>query len=65
MWERGRALLAWKLGSMGLVVDVVVVLNGVGGGSLGVYRRRREGGRNNKYNAKNKQHICMTWQMHY
>ena len=41
MWERGRALLAWKLGSKRLVVDVVVVLNGVVGGSLGVYRRRR------------------------
>ena len=36
--ERGWALLAWMLGSKGLVVDEGVVLNGVGGGSLGVYR---------------------------
>ena len=38
MWERGWALLAWKLGSKGLVVDEGVVLNGVDGGSLEVYR---------------------------
>ena len=40
IWERGWALLAWKLGSKRLVVDVVVVLNCVIGGSLGVYRTR-------------------------
>ena len=39
---RGEAaLLAWKLGSKGLVVDVVVVHSNVVGGSRGVYRRRR------------------------
>ena len=43
MWERGWALLAWKLGSKGLVVDEGVVLNGVDGGSLGVYRRIKRG----------------------
>ena len=44
------ALLAWKLGSKGLVVDAVVVLSsGVVGGSRGVYRRI--GGRNSKYKA--------------
>ena len=37
-------MLAWKLGSKGLVVDVVVVLNGVVGGSLGVYRIIKKGG---------------------
>ena len=36
MWERGWALLAWKLCSKGLVVDEGVVLNGVGDDSLGV-----------------------------
>ena len=36
----------------GMVVDVVVVLNGVVRSSLGVYRRIR-GGRNSKYNANN------------
>ena len=39
IWERGRALLAWKLGNKGMVVDVVAVLSNVGGGSDGVYRR--------------------------
>ena len=35
-WERGMALLAWKLGSRGTVVDVVVVLsNGDVDGSRG------------------------------
>ena len=43
IWERGRALLAWKLGSKGLVVDVVVVPSNVGGGSVGVYQRIRGG----------------------
>ena len=41
--ERGRALLAWKLGRKGLVIDAVVVLNGVVGGSLGVYQRIKGG----------------------
>src|ERR1041385_8303783 len=42
------ALLAWKLDGRGTIVDVVVVLgNGVVGGSDGVYRRIR--GRNSKY----------------
>ena len=43
IWERGRAMLAWKLGSKRLVVDVVVELNGVVGGSLGVYRTIKGG----------------------
>ena len=34
----------------GLVVDIVVEHNNVGGGSRGVYRRIK-GGRNNKYTA--------------
>ena len=38
MWERGWALLAWKLDSKRLVVDEGVVLRGVVDGSLGVYR---------------------------
>ena len=50
MWERGWALLAWKLGSKSLVVDEGVVLSGVVDGSLGVYRTIK-GGRNNKYTA--------------
>ena len=42
-------LLAWKLDSRGMVVGQVVVLgNGVVGGSNEVYRRIK-GGRNNKY----------------
>jgi hypothetical protein len=42
MWERGMALLAWKLDGRGTVVDDVVVLSsGVVGGSSGVYRRIR------------------------
>ena len=41
MRERKWALLAWKLGSRGTVIDVVVVLNDVVGGSTGAYRRRR------------------------
>ena len=38
MWERKRALLAWKLGSSGRVVDEGVVLSSVVDSSLGVYR---------------------------
>ena len=34
-------MLAWKVNSRGLVVDVVVVLGGVVGDSSGVYRRIR------------------------
>ena len=41
MWERGWALLAWKLDSRGTVVDVVVVPDDVVGGSTGAYQRRR------------------------
>ena len=41
MWERGWALLAWKLDSRGTVVDVVVIPDEVVGGSTGAYRRRR------------------------
>ena len=45
MWGRGMALLAWKLGSRGMVVSEVVVLgSGVVGGSSGVYRRIKRGG---------------------
>ena len=62
IWERGRALLAWKLNSKVMVVDIVVVLSGVGGGSIGVYRRKKRRGRNSKYNANNMQHRCMAWQ---
>ena len=43
IWERGRALLAWKLDSRGTIVDVVVVPSNVDGGSDGVYRRIRGG----------------------
>src|SRR3954470_24033673 len=53
MWERGMALLAWKLDGRGTVVgDVVVLGSGVVGGSSGVYRRIRGGG-NSKYTASN------------
>src|SRR3954469_13558768 len=53
MWERGMALLAWKLDGRGTVVGEVVVLgSGVVGGSSGVYRRLK-GGRNSKYIASN------------
>ena len=44
MWERGMALLAWKLDGSGTVVDDVVVGgSGVVGGSSGVYRRIKGG----------------------
>ena len=43
MWERKWALLAWKLGSNGLVVDEGVVLSSVIDGSLGVYRTIQRG----------------------
>ena len=40
MWERGMALLAWKLDGRGTVVDDVVVCgSGVVVGGKGVYRR--------------------------
>ena len=55
MWERKWALLAWKLGSKGLVVDEGVVLNGVVDDSLGVYRTVK-GGRNNKCTTHNIKH---------
>ena len=38
MWERKWALLAWKLDGRGTVVDEVVVLHDVVGGSTGVYQ---------------------------
>ena len=60
MWERKWALLAWKLGSNGLVVDEGVVLVSVVDSSLGVYRTIQGGGGNNKYKAIIKQHRCMT-----
>jgi len=41
MRERKWALLAWKLDSRGTVVDEVVVLHDVVGGSTGVYRKKR------------------------
>ena len=41
MWERKWALLAWKLDSRGTVVDEVVVLHDVVGGSTGVYWKKR------------------------
>ena len=41
IWERGRALVAWKLNSRGTVIDVVVVSDDVIGGSTGAYQRRR------------------------
>ena len=53
MWERKWALLAWKLDGRGTVVDEVVVLHDVVGGSTGVYRTNK-GGRNNKYKAQYK-----------
>ena len=43
MWERGWALLAWKLGSKRLIVDEGVVLSGVVDGSLGVYQTIKGG----------------------
>ena len=43
MWKRRWALLAWKLGNNGLVVDEGVVLVSVVGGSLRVYRELRGG----------------------
>src|ERR1041385_6916245 len=50
IWGRKMALLAWKLDGRGTVVDEVVVLgNGVVGGSVEVYQRVR--GRNNKYTS--------------
>ena len=40
MWERGMALLAWKLDGRGTIVDDVVVRgSSVVGGSSGVYQR--------------------------
>ena len=62
MWKRKWALLAWKLGSNGLVVDEGVVLSSVVGGSLGVYRELKGGGRNSKYKQATSYTICMTWQ---
>src|SRR3954470_4018366 len=50
MWERGMALLAWKLDSRGTVVVDVVDHRGIGIGRRD-YRTIREGGRNNKYKA--------------
>ena len=41
MWKRKWALLAWKLGSNGLVVDEGVVLVSVVDSSHGVYRELR------------------------
>ena len=61
MGKRKWALLAWKLGSNGLVVDEGVVLVSVVGGSLGVYRELR-GKRNSKYKQATSYTICMTWQ---
>ena len=43
MWERKWALLAWKLDGRGTVVDEVVVLHDVVGGSTGVYRTNKGG----------------------
>jgi len=44
LWGRKMALLAWKLGGRGTVIDEVVVLgNGVVGASSGVYRRIKGG----------------------
>ena len=44
MWERGMALLAWKLdGSSTVVDDVVVGGSGVVNGSSGIYRRITRG----------------------
>ena len=55
IWERGRALLAWKIDSRGTVVDVVVVPDEVIGGSTGAYRRRRgEETINTQHNIKHR-----------
>ena len=43
MWERKWALLAWKLDSRGTVIDEVVVLHDVVGGSTSVYRTIQRG----------------------
>src|SRR4051812_39740851 len=61
MWERGMALLAWKLdGRGGTIVDDVVDHRGIGSGRRD-YRTIR-GGRNNKYKASNS-NKCMTRHM--
>ena len=52
MWERKWALLAWKLDSSGTVVDEVVVLHDVVGGSTGVYRTIKKGGGEETINIK-------------
>ena len=64
IWERGRALLAWKLNSRDTVVEVVVVLSsGVVGGSSGVYQRiRGEETVNTKQAYANR---CMAYQMQH
>ena len=55
MWESGWALLAWKLDSRGTVVDEVVVLHDVVGGSTGVYRKKRgEESINTKHNINHR-----------
>ena len=43
IWGRKIALLAWKLGSRGTVVEEVVVLDGAIDGSIGVHWRIKKG----------------------
>ena len=56
MRKRKWALLAWKLGSNGLVIDEGVVLSSVVDSSLGVYRtiQRGEETINIKHNIKHR-----------
>src|SRR3954466_8690038 len=52
MWERGMALLAWKLdGRGGTIVDDVVDHRGTGSGRRDYRTIKEGGGRNNKYKA--------------
>ena len=62
MWKRKWALLAWKLGSDGLVVDEGVVLSSVVDSSLGVYRTVQRGEETINIKQAISYTICTTWQ---
>ena len=61
MWKRKWALLAWKLGSNGLVVDEGVVLRSVVDSSLGVYRTIQRGEETINIKQTLCNTVCMTW----